>query len=157
MANYIITYTQTMTKNMWRSCFILPMAIYLLYIFVFQILLCQESFHQWTVYPSGVEHLLWLASVCSGHSLPLHFDGFIYLWADPKVRLYAVQEIRIRNWSAVFKHLIFYRLLITVPLKINVQEIWLVKILTKIDFGRPNAEIECKMANGWLLHYLWHW
>ena len=53
-------------------------------------------------------------------------------------------EIRIRNCSAVF--LIFFRYLIVVPIR-NVQEIW----LTKMDFGRPNAENGRKMANGPLL------
>ena len=56
---------------------------------------------------------------------------------------YAVLEIRIRNWSAVFLKMDFFRLLIVVPIG-NVQEIW----LTKMDFGKPNTEIGRKMANG---------
>ena len=41
-----------------------------------------------------------------------------------------------------FEDRIFYRLLIAVPIE-NVQEIW----PTKMDFGRPNAEIGRNMAN----------
>ena len=40
----------------------------------------------------------------------------------------------------------FYRLLIYCSIE-NVQEIW----PTKMDFGRPNAEIDRKMAKGQLL------
>ena len=46
-----------------------------------------------------------------------------------------------------------FRVLIAVYIE-NVQEIW----PTKMDFGRPNAEIGWKMANGWLLFlvlYVW--
>ena len=57
-----------------------------------------------------------------------------------------VLEIRKRNWSAVFVKMNTFWLLIAVPTE-NVQEIW----LTKMDYGRPNAEIGRKMANGQLL------
>ena len=57
-----------------------------------------------------------------------------------------VLEIRIRNWSVVFVKMNTFWLLIAVPTE-NVQEIW----LTKMDYGRPNAEIGWKMANGQLL------
>ena len=57
-----------------------------------------------------------------------------------------VLEIRIRNWSAVFKDRIFYRLLHCCPIK-NVWEIWPIKM----DFGWLNAKIGRKMANGPLL------
>ena len=45
-----------------------------------------------------------------------------------------------------FKNRIFYRLLHCCPIE-NVWEIWPIMI----DFGRPNAEIGRKMANGRLL------
>ena len=48
--------------------------------------------------------------------------------------------------SRFFENRIFYRLLIVVPIE-NVWEIW----PTKMDFGRPNAEIGRKMADGQLL------
>ena len=54
-----------------------------------------------------------------------------------------VLEIRIRNWLAVLLKMDIFRLLISVPIE-NVQEIW----PTKMDFGRSNAEIGWKMANG---------
>ena len=57
-----------------------------------------------------------------------------------------VPEIRIRNWSVVIKDWIFYRVLYCCPIE-NVGEIWPIKIV----FGRPNAEIDWKMANGRLL------
>ena len=47
---------------------------------------------------------------------------------------------------AVFLKMDIFRLLISVPIE-NVQEIW----PTKMDFGRSNAEIGWKMANGRLL------
>ena len=52
----------------------------------------------------------------------------------------AVLEVAISNWSVVF---ISYRLLNCCPIE-NVWKIWPMKA----DFGRPNAEIDQKMANG---------
>ena len=58
----------------------------------------------------------------------------------------SVLEIRMRNWSAIFKSWTFYRLIHCCPIE-NIWEIWPIKI----DFGRPNAEIGWKMASGRLL------
>ena len=49
----------------------------------------------------------------------------------------AVLEVAISNWSVVF---ISYRLLNCCP----IENVWPMKT----DFGRPNAEIDQKMANG---------
>ena len=54
--------------------------------------------------------------------------------------IFAVLEIRIRNWSAIFLKIGYFRLLTAVPIE-NVQDIW----LTKMHFGQPNAEIGQKM------------
>ena len=72
-----------------------------------------------------------------------------YMYACKYVCMYArtyvcdsVLEIRIKNWLAIFKYVIFYRLL-NYCLTEKVWEIWPIKI----DFGRPNAEIGKKMAD----------
>ena len=72
-----------------------------------------------------------------------------YLYKQTPVNYHTdtVLEIRTRNWSAIFEDGMFYRLLITACSIENVQEIWPIKK----DFGRPNAEIGQKIANGRLI------
>ena len=55
-------------------------------------------------------------------------------------------EIRIRNWSAIYLKIEFYRLLITVPLKMCRRFGWPIWILVSqmLKFGQ-------KMTNDWLL------
>ena len=95
-------HTNNGRKHKERNCFISP-----IHIFVFQILLCQELFHQWTVYPSRVEHLLWLAPVSSEHS-PIAFWWIHLSTGRPKGGIiYVVMFIIVIVWQILLFHFRF--------------------------------------------------